>query len=76
MALFILDTKEKIVNLLEALAGVAAIFTLIHMWMATCIYLALNVNNISANSCFYGGLAWLILTMATSPRMKRWLKLG
>lgn len=64
----------KIMDVFEGLKQVAIIFTLIYIWMASCMYLAYNVNSISANACFYGGVSVAIFGLITSPRVKSLIK--
>jgi|TARA_Y100000034_G_scaffold104223_1_gene130611 hypothetical protein len=61
----------KILNLFENAKEIAWGFTMVYVWSASCLYLAYNVNYISANACFYGGVAWFVLALITSPQAKR-----
>jgi len=58
-------TKKIIIKILESLKRISYLFTLFYMWLAASHYLALNVNVVSGNACFYGGVITAILTYAT-----------
>jgi len=66
-----MEVEMKIMNIFENLKQIAMIFTLIYIWVASCIFLVENVNVISANACFYGGVSFIILSLITSPRVKK-----
>ena len=65
---------SKLEKVLKGLRTISLIFTLIYMWVASCIYLAYNVNNMSANACFYGGVVTIILFVSTSPSIQNVVK--
>lgn len=46
--------------LLDLVCDTSKWFTLIYIWIASCHYLLFNVNQISGNACFYGGLLFFI----------------
>lgn len=55
--------KYKLVDFLRDFCGalrlIAIYFTFIYMWIVSCHYLVFNVNVVSGNACFYGGVAIL-----------------
>ena len=55
--------KMKIMSLFKALKQIAITFTLVYMWMASCHYLAFNVNVASGNACFFGGVAVILFSL-------------
>lgn len=51
---------------------IAKLFTLANVWLTSCFAAYYLVNQKTGDSCFYGGIAFFILWIATSPRIKKW----
>lgn len=64
----------NIMELLEYSRDIFSKVTLIYIWMAACLFMGLNDFIGGANTLFYCGLAVGVLSILTSPRIKKKLE--
>ena len=63
--------KLKILKIIEYLKEIVKMWILIYLWVGVIHYMV-SVNIRTAKFMFWAGVIWLILSLITSPRIKKW----